>query len=338
MRKPHVILILLLACLLAAGIAHAETYTATGGAIPDTDTYWGDWRSAYHRILENHAGAVRAYESRSLSFWENSREYWVPCRPVGLQDLTGDGIPELIFMEVASGGQRGDLYVYTADSGSAHCALYVPGITRLDYDELLGFDIYLSGGALVIEHYEYEKPWLLQFAYDGYRWNLQHFMTVDADHSGEGYDTYIRGWTIISGDAYYASLSALRGGMSLEISGYMAPGNTSYGFTDTCEDMLRQLGGSAVPTQTPGTHAVYGLTIDKLSTRTGPGTTYAEGGTYSVKGQYIQVLAKAWDRRNEIWWVKCVIPYRGENRVLWTGYKRFDPATLPLNSLPEEVW
>ena len=82
--------------------------------------------------------------------------------------------------------------------------------------------------------------------------------------------------------------------------------------------------------------ALYGLTIDKLSTRDGPGTTYNETGTYSVANQYIRVLSRAWDDRNGIWWVKCEIPYHGEIRVLWTGYKRFDPSTLPLESIPIE--
>ena len=83
---------------------------------------------------------------------------------------------------------------------------------------------------------------------------------------------------------------------------------------------------------------LFGLTIDKLATRKGPGTQYEGGGTYSVKGEYIEVLAKAYDKRNGIWWVKCVIPYHGEERILWTGYKRFDKDTLPLDLIPEEVW
>ena len=83
---------------------------------------------------------------------------------------------------------------------------------------------------------------------------------------------------------------------------------------------------------------VYGLTIDKLATRKGPGTQYEGGGTYSVKNQWIKVLAQAWDSRNGIWWVKCEIPYHGEIRVLWTGWKRFDHDTISLEDLPEEQW
>ena len=96
---------------------------------------------------------------------------------------------------------------------------------------------------------------------------------------------------------------------------------------------------SETPTPAPVTtpnpsSALYGLTIDKLSTRSGPCTTYEDMGTYSVKGQWIRVYCRAWDKRNGIWWVKVGIPYRGETRILWTGYKRFDKNSLPLESIP----
>ena len=68
------------------------------------------------------------------------------------------------------------------------------------------------------------------------------------------------------------------------------------------------------------------------STRSGPSTEYQDTGTYSLKGQYLQILARHWDSVNEIWWVQCVIPSNG--RALWTGYKRFDHDTLPLDIIP----
>jgi len=83
---------------------------------------------------------------------------------------------------------------------------------------------------------------------------------------------------------------------------------------------------------------IYGLAIDKLSTRLGPGTDYEDAGTYSVKGQWLRVLSRAWSETNNLWWVKVEIPYRGETRTLWTGYKRFDSSTLSLQDLPVEFW
>ena len=81
---------------------------------------------------------------------------------------------------------------------------------------------------------------------------------------------------------------------------------------------------------------IYGLAIMKISTRSGPSTKYQDTGTYDLKGQYLRVLARAYDDVNEIWWIKCVIPTNG--RALWTGYKRFDHATLPLEIIPIEWW
>ncbi len=101
-----------------------------------------------------------------------------------------------------------------------------------------------------------------------------------------------------------------------------------------------QYGSIAPATSVPmvQTGDVYGLAIDKLATRTGPSTRYAEAGTYSVKGQYIHILSRAYDRANGIWWVECEIPYRNEIRTLWTGYKRFDSSTCPLESIPINEW
>ena len=79
---------------------------------------------------------------------------------------------------------------------------------------------------------------------------------------------------------------------------------------------------------------VYGLATQKLATRTGPGTQYTEGGTYNVAGQYIRILSRAYDSRNEIWWVKCEIPYNGQTRILWTGWKRFDHNATRLEDIP----
>ena len=129
----------------------------------------------------------------------------------------------------------------------------------------------------------------------------------------------------------------------MTISSYMAEGNTHYGFSMDWESAVSLISGwnnetTAVTPSGQNTGRLFGLTIDKLATRKGPGTQYEGGGTYSVKGEYIEVLAKAYDKRNGIWWVKCVIPYHGEERILWTGYKRFDKNTLPLDMIPEEVW
>ena len=344
-RKGTVLMLIL--CLLAAAVtAGAETYVAQNGQIPDTTLYRGSWKDAYLQILNSHSGAIHRYQNRTIDFIYNGRNYSVPCMPVGLEDLNGDGIQELLFLEEASGGTRGDLYIYSSNGNTTQCVLYVPGITRLDYDDMLGFSIYMSsdsGGTLVIEHYEYETPWVLQFFISNSgRYGLLSYLTMKGDYSGEGNDLYYRSGMQISADAYYAGVNAIRDRKTREISDYFRTDYNSYGFDITWESAVYSLGGQSEwdrgPAEETGYREVYGLTIQKIATRKGPGTNYAEGGTYNVKGQYLKVLAKAYDKRNGIWWVKCVIPYHGENRVLWTGYKRFDKNTLSLDDLPEEFW
>lgn len=113
------------------------------------------------------------------------------------------------------------------------------------------------------------------------------------------------------------------------------PGNTDDGYMSPANQSSNGYEYSyyAQPTEEP---ELWGLTIDKLSTRSGPSPRYTDMGTYNVKGEWIKVLSRVWDSNNEIWWVKCEIPYRGDVLTLWTGYKRFDSSTIPLNSIPIE--
>ena len=345
-RFITVLLTVLLVFCAAAQAAETDSYIATAGAILDQSVYPGSMQQSYMQILNGHYSRIRAYQDRTLEYYNGSSQVYVPCRPVALTDLTGDGIPELIFIEVAN-AERGDLYIYSSDGTRARCAEYVPGITRLGYDDVgLGFSIYETsdaGGTLVIRYFEFEKPWTLQLkrtALDQYY--LVSYLTYEFDPSGESYDDrFYRNGALITAGEYDSAIAYMENGRTLTVSDYIAPDQSHYGLDMTWEDAAGKLNGSGVvtpePTAAPNPGgAIYGLTINKLATRTGPGTQYAEGGTYNVKGQYIQVLARAYDTRNGIWWVKCVIPYKGENRVLWTGYKRFDHSQLPLESIPIE--
>lgn len=336
-------LVLAAALLLgtAALAAEPDGYVATGGWIIDQQTYSGTWQQAYRQILNNHSAAIHAYQARTLDYQMNGGHLRVPCKPVEMTDINADGVPELIFMEAAN-EERGDLYIYSPAGAGTRCVLYVPGITRLGYDDVgLGFDLYLSsagGGTLVAEYYEYEWPWVLQLTRSALgQYTLQNYLRAEYDNGDWENDRFFRNGSSISREDYDAALRALRNGRITTLSAYTTNETNHYGFSLDWETAAALLPASAAPTAAPQS-AVYGLTIDKLSTRTGPGTQYDEGGTYSVKDQWIKVLAKAWDQRNGIWWVKCEIPYHGEIRVLWTGWKRFDHSSMSLDSVPEEFW
>lgn len=72
----------------------------------------------------------------------------------------------------------------------------------------------------------------------------------------------------------------------------------------------------------------------KLASRTGPSTQYDEPGTFLNAGDAVTVLSKAYDERNEIWWVQVRFSTGKGVYQVYTGAKRFD--NLNLNSVPTE--
>ena len=340
MKRIRILAALLAAlCLLSAAAGcGAETYLDTNGEIPDRTVYRGHWQNVYLQVLEEHSYKIHTYQQVPFE-WDGEDSRLLPCFPVGLKDLNGDGIQELYFLE--ADGNRVDLLVYSGNGSTGQCVLYVPGIRRLDYDAAMGFEIYLlPGNQLAIRHYRYEDEYLLQFyAEKEGPYSLFDSMYNRVDGSGEGDGWYYRNGREISHDAYYSILDTWNAGGEC-ITEYFAKNKMSYGLDypyETAVSVLGGTGGSGAEPQQPSGD-LYGRAVEKLATRKGPGTQYAGGGTYNVKGQYIKVLARAYDSRNDTWWVKCEIPYHGEDRILWTGYKRFDPATLSLDDLQEEVW
>ena len=99
--------------------------------------------------------------------------------------------------------------------------------------------------------------------------------------------------------------------------------------------------GTAKPqagSQFGGNYTQYAYAVGtlnrKLATRTGPGTRYDEPGTFLKAGDQVTVLSKAYDSRNEIWWVQVEFRENGQLYRAYTGAKRFDG--LNLQWIPEE--
>ena len=113
-RNVNGIIILLSLCMMLAAAATADTYTDRIGYIPDQKVYSGSRDSTYAQILQNHSSAIHGYQYRRIEFTMNGRSYSVPCLPVATQDLNGDGSPELLFLEEAGSGSRGDLWIYSS--------------------------------------------------------------------------------------------------------------------------------------------------------------------------------------------------------------------------------
>ena len=92
---------------------------------------------------------------------------------------------------------------------------------------------------------------------------------------------------------------------------------------------------TAVPyvTPPPAAASVEVLALDNLATRSGPGTNYNELGTYSVQGQTVKALSKAYDERNGIWWIQVELSYGEDLRRVYTGLKRL---SMDVNLVPTE--
>lgn len=86
--------------------------------------YEGVWKTAYRDVLQEHQTWIETYEYRYS-------EYEEPTPSAALGDVTGDGVPELFFMEIQGEEyESGLLHVYTYSGGEAR-ELEVP-YTRMD--------------------------------------------------------------------------------------------------------------------------------------------------------------------------------------------------------------
>ena len=103
---------------------------------------------------------------------------------------------------------------------------------------------------------------------------------------------------------------------------------------------------TAVPTLVPTAQPIVttapftGLQVftkDRLSTRSGPGTTYTETGSYFQSGTRVKAISSAYDRDNSIWWVQVELTYDGELRRVYTGVKRLQMSAdqVPVEEAPE---
>ena len=129
MKKWVAGLILVVFMLMCLGGALADPNLS----LMDYSVRSGSWVDAYAAILAERSAGIQAYQDYVLSITS------IPaCSAVDLLDLTGDGVPELLFLELVNeneyGFTVGRLWVYTSDSNGVHCALTLqPEIDDLLY-------------------------------------------------------------------------------------------------------------------------------------------------------------------------------------------------------------
>jgi len=73
------------------------------------------------------------------------------------------------------------------------------------------------------------------------------------------------------------------------------------------------------------------ILLKTAATRSGPSNDYDEPGSFFSAGDEINVLSKAWDPENELWWFQIEFNYRGELMRAYTPENRIalDPDLVP---------
>ena len=231
-------LILMVFLLLCLGTALADP----NFSLQDTSVRSGSWTDVYAAILTEQSPRIRAYQDYVASVTSST-----VCHPVGLTDLTGDGIPELLFLELADdseyGFQVGQLRIYTWDGGNVHCALTL----QPEIDDLMYSKCYSAKHGLLTLHFsDCEMTWTLQLCLDpGGHYVTENVLIEQPDFSGESPDLYFLNGKKLSQKKYqsqYAKIQSAQG----SLVGSMDVDNGGTGFAWTLEEALNLLSSGGV--------------------------------------------------------------------------------------------
>ena len=238
MKKGFSVFLALALLLLGLGVALADPDLT----LRDSDVRSGPWPEAYTQILQERSEGIRAYEDYVISI-----TYREQCHPVGLTDLTGDGVPELIFLDLFDnteyGFKVGRLWIYTSDGSGVHCALsLVPEI-----DDMLYSTVFLAEDGLLTVHLsDTEKGFTLQFRLgrDGH-YTAETILIAEEDFSGEGPDAYYLNGSKISAKTYSSKIKKIQSARGTQI-GSLNVDDGYCGFAFTLEEALKELSAAEV--------------------------------------------------------------------------------------------
>ena len=225
MKKQIISLILMTCLMLCLNGAAADPDIS----LQDTSVRSGSWADVYTTILAERSADIVAYQDYVQSITD------IPtCHPVDLLDLTGDGIPELLFLALIDETEYrfkvGQLWIYTSDGNSVHCALTL----QPEIDDLLYSRYYLAKtGMLTIHFADCEMGWTLQFLLNlnGY-YTAENTLIEQADFSGEGPDYYFQNGKKVSAKAFRSLMSQIQADQGTMIGSLMVDEGGS-GFTYT---------------------------------------------------------------------------------------------------------
>ena len=226
-------------------------------SLQDASMRSGSWPEVYTEILKERSADIQAYQDHVLSVTS------IPvCHPVALLDMTGDGIPELLFLDLVDdteyGFKVGRFWVYTTDGSGVHCVLTL----QPEIDDLLYSRYYLAeNGVLTVHFSDCEMGWILQLRPDlNMHYEAENTLIEQADFSGEGPDTYFRNGKKISAKQFRSLTEEIRKGQGLEIGSLMVDDGGS-GFAFTLAEALDALASGNVPQLQPDAGSGAGNTV-----------------------------------------------------------------------------
>ena len=199
-------------------------------------------------ILRERAAGIQAYQDYVLSVTSLPA-----CRPVGFSDLTGDGVPELLFMELVHeeefGFNVGRLWIYVWEGGEVRCALTLqPAI-----DDLLFSNFYLADdGSLILDFSDMEKAWMMRLIRDvSGKYAVETVLVEEQDFSGETPDKYYLDGSKISKKKYESLIAQLRASRRRLIGSLMVD-DGGEGMTHTLSEATSALeAGEIIPDPLP---------------------------------------------------------------------------------------
>ena len=228
---------LLLAALLLMILACAQADPNL--TLQDSAQRHGPWPAAYLRILKDRSAGIQAYQD----YVQTTADQPV-CRPVGLTDLTGDGLPELLFLDLVHdfeyGFTLGRLWIYTADETGVRCVLTL----EPEIDDLLYSACYLGpDGLLTLQLNDTEVYWTLQLRPDSAgRYAPETVLAEYPDFSGLVPDQYFLNGTELTEDRYRRTLDQIRSSRGTVIGSLLLEDeNCPCGFSLTLQEAAQLL-------------------------------------------------------------------------------------------------
>ena len=238
MKKGFSVILALIFLVLCVGGAGADPDLT----LQDTSVRPEPWAEAYSQVLKEHSDGIRAYRDYVAEV-----TYLSDCKPAGLTDLTGDGVPELIFLDLLNdteyGFKVGRLWIYTRDGAGVHCMLSL----QPEIDDLLYSSVYLGeDGLLTLYFSDSEMGWKMQLqpGRDGV-YKAKTILAEQEDFSGEGPDSYYLNGKKISAKDYRSAVKRIQAGQGTLIGSLQVDDGGS-GFTLSLEEALQELASGEI--------------------------------------------------------------------------------------------